>query len=169
MRRYGLPQARRGCVRPAPRHSSRAMSGVLPSRGRRLGRCHRRVRVRKTGAATTWSPDYSTGVVGNPGTGFARSGREDWGEGSAVRQGKPVSAEDFHPHPSPLPSRERGLIASRVPNLNCHCQEHSNNLSLRGVPGHPELVEGRGNLDDLEHASANPRCYGDGIATLRSQ
>ena len=43
------------------------------------------------------------------------------------------------------------------------------NLSLRGAPGHPELVEGRDNLDEAEHASTNRRCYGDGIATLRSQ
>ena len=35
--------------------------------------------------------------------------------------------------------------------------------------GHPELVEGRGNLDEVEHTSANRRCYDDGIATLRSQ
>ena len=32
-----------------------------------------------------------------------------------------------------------------------------------------EPVEGRGNLDGVEHTSANHRCYGDGIATLRSQ
>ena len=30
-------------------------------------------------------------------------------------------------------------------------------------------VEGRGNLDEAEHTSANRRCYGTGIATLRSQ
>ena len=43
------------------------------------------------------------------------------------------------------------------------------NLCLRGAPAHPELVEGRGNLDEVEHASANRRCYADEIATLRSQ
>ena len=43
------------------------------------------------------------------------------------------------------------------------------NLSLRGVPAHPELVEGRGNLDEAEHTSTNRGRYGDGIATLRSQ
>ena len=42
-------------------------------------------------------------------------------------------------------------------------------LSLRGTPAHPELVEGRGNLDEVEHTSANRRCYDAGIATLRSQ
>ena len=36
------------------------------------------------------------------------------------------------------------------------------NLSLRGA-------KRRGNLDEVEHASANRRCYGDEIATLRSQ
>ena len=43
------------------------------------------------------------------------------------------------------------------------------NLSLRGAPADPELVEGRGNLVEVEHTSANRRCYGDGIAALRSQ
>ena len=48
------------------------------------------------------------------------------------------------------------------------------NLSLRGAPAHPELVEGRGNLVEVEHTSANrhccgDRCYDDEIATLRSQ
>ena len=43
------------------------------------------------------------------------------------------------------------------------------NLSLRGVPAHPEFVEGRGNLDEAGHTSTNRGCYGDGIATLRSQ
>ena len=28
------------------------------------------------------------------------------------------------------------------------------NLSLRGAPAHPEPVEGRGNLDEVEHTSA---------------
>ena len=66
-------------------------------------------------------------------------------------------------------------------------------LSLRARPVHPELVEGRGNLvpidaplsssaqlslrgaqrrgnlDEVEHTFANRRCYGDEIATLRSQ
>ena len=41
-------------------------------------------------------------------------------------------------------------------------------LSLRTAPAHPELVEGRGNLDEVEHTSANRRRYGDEIATLRS-
>ena len=46
--------------------------------------------------------------------------------------------------------------------------------ALPGAPAHPELVEGRGNLDAAEHTSANhhcygDRCYGDEIATLRSQ
>ena len=36
------------------------------------------------------------------------------------------------------------------------------NLSLRGT-------QRRGNLDEVEHASANRLCYGDGIAPLRSQ
>ena len=36
------------------------------------------------------------------------------------------------------------------------------NLSLRGA-------QRRGNLDEIEHTSANRLCYGDGIATLRSQ
>ena len=42
-------------------------------------------------------------------------------------------------------------------------------LSLRGAPAHPELVEGRGNLVEVGHTSANRRCYGDEIAALRSQ
>ena len=50
-----------------------------------------------------------------------------------------------------------------------HREEHSVNLSLRGAPAHPEPVEGRGNLDEVEHTSANRRCYGEEIATLRSQ
>ena len=36
------------------------------------------------------------------------------------------------------------------------------NLSLRGA-------QRRGNLDEAEHTSTNRLCYGDGIATLRSQ
>jgi hypothetical protein len=36
------------------------------------------------------------------------------------------------------------------------------NLSLRGA-------QRRGNLDEVEHTSANRRCYDDEIATLRSQ
>ncbi len=36
------------------------------------------------------------------------------------------------------------------------------NLSLRGASR-------RGNLDEVEHTWANRRCYGVGIATLRSQ
>ena len=43
------------------------------------------------------------------------------------------------------------------------------NLSLRGSSAHPEFVEGRGNLDEVEHTSANRRRYGDEIAALRSQ
>ena len=43
------------------------------------------------------------------------------------------------------------------------------NLSLRGAPAHPEFVEERGDLDAAEHTSANRRCYGDEIDTLRSQ
>ena len=42
-------------------------------------------------------------------------------------------------------------------------------LSLRGASGHPELVEGRGNLDEVERTSANRGCYDAEIATLRSQ
>ena len=41
------------------------------------------------------------------------------------------------------------------------------NLSLRGSSAHPELVEGRGNLDEAEHTSTNRRCYGDEIANPR--
>ena len=36
------------------------------------------------------------------------------------------------------------------------------NLSLQGA-------QRRGNLDEAEHTSTNRRCYGDEIATLRSQ
>ena len=43
------------------------------------------------------------------------------------------------------------------------------NLSLRGASAHPELVEGRGNLDEFERTSATRRRKGDEIATLRSQ
>ena len=43
------------------------------------------------------------------------------------------------------------------------------NLSLRGAPAHPELIEGRGGLDEVEHTSANLHCCDDEIATLRSQ
>ena len=43
------------------------------------------------------------------------------------------------------------------------------NLSLRGAPAHPALVEGRSNLDEAEHTSTNRRSNGDGIATLRTQ
>ena len=39
-------------------------------------------------------------------------------------------------------------------------------LSLRGSSAHPELVEGRGNLVEVEHTSANHHCYGDEIANL---
>ena len=42
-------------------------------------------------------------------------------------------------------------------------------LSLRGAPAHPELVEERGNLVEVGHTSANRRCYGYEIAALRSQ
>ena len=42
------------------------------------------------------------------------------------------------------------------------------NLWWRGTPAHPELVEGRGNLDEAGHTSTNRRCYGrrDCHATL---
>ena len=44
------------------------------------------------------------------------------------------------------------------------------NLSLRGsTAAHGEPVEPRGNLDEVEHTSANRRRYGDEIAALRSQ
>jgi hypothetical protein len=43
------------------------------------------------------------------------------------------------------------------------------NQSLRGAPAHPELAEGRVNLDVVEHTLANRRCYDEGIATLRWQ
>ncbi len=36
------------------------------------------------------------------------------------------------------------------------------NLPLRGA-------RRRGKFDEAEHTSTNRRCYGDGIATLRSQ
>ena len=39
------------------------------------------------------------------------------------------------------------------------------NLSLRGASAHPELVEGRGNLDEAEQTATNRRCYGEEIAT----
>ena len=34
-------------------------------------------------------------------------------------------------------------------------------LSLPGASAHPELVEGRGNLVEVEHTSSNHHCYGD--------
>ena len=40
-------------------------------------------------------------------------------------------------------------------------------LSLRGSSAHPELVDGRGNLVEVEHTSANHHCYGDEIANPR--
>jgi hypothetical protein len=43
------------------------------------------------------------------------------------------------------------------------------NQSLRGAPAHPELAEGRGNLDEVVNTSANRLCYFDEIAALRSQ
>ncbi len=49
--------------------------------------------------------------------------------------------------------------------LTCICF----NPSLRGAPAHPELAEGRGNLDEVEHTSVNRRWYDNGIAALRSQ
>ena len=47
-------------------------------------------------------------------------------------------------------------------------------LSLRGAPAHPELVEVRGSLVEVEYPSVHHHCYGDHcyaneIATLRSQ
>ena len=53
--------------------------------------------------------------------------------------------------------------------MTCRVTRPRFNLSSLGAPAHPELVEGRGNLDEVERTAANRRCYGDGIATLRSQ
>ena len=44
----------------------------------------------------------------------------------------------------------------------CHYEGAHPHLSLRGA-------QRRGNLDEAEHTSANRRCYGAEIATLRSQ
>ena len=44
------------------------------------------------------------------------------------------------------------------PQPSCHCEERA-----------AQPVEPRGNLDEVEHTFANRRCYGDEIATLRSQ
>ena len=57
----------------------------------------------------------------------------------------------------------RGWASSAVPLMRTHFT-----LSLPGEPAHPELVERRGNLDEVEHTSANRRCYGNGIAMLHS-
>ena len=43
-----------------------------------------------------------------------------------------------------------------------HSEERRFDLSLR-------IAQRRGNLDEAEHTSTNRRCYGDEIATLRSQ
>ena len=64
--------------------------------------------------------------------------------------------------------RMRCWACSRA-HLIRHCEERSVILSLRGAPAHPEPVEGRGNLDVVGHTSANRCCYGEEIATLRSQ
>ena len=40
-------------------------------------------------------------------------------------------------------------------------------LILSPSKDHPELVEGRGNLDEAEHTSTNRRCCGDQIANPR--
>ena len=61
--------------------------------------------------------------------------------------------------------RARGVGCSRLPPLSIQtCL-----LPLRGAPAHPELVEGRGNLDDVAQTPANHPCCCDEIATLRSQ
>ena len=54
------------------------------------------------------------------------------------------------PRPAPSPLMGEGEI--RHPS------------SLRGASAHPELVEGRGNLDEAEFTSTNRRYYGDEIA-----
>ena len=59
-----------------------------------------------------------------------------------------------------LPTSDIGV------NINTPLTRTSFNLSLRRAPAHPELVEGRGNLDEAEHTSTNRRSNGDGIATL---
>ena len=60
------------------------------------------------------------------------------------------------------------VIASSAP--HCYCEQRpplviarsAPRLSLRGA-------QRRGNLDEAEHTSVNHHCYGDEIATLRSQ
>ena len=46
-----------------------------------------------------------------------------------------------------------------------HCEDLPLILSLS--KDHPELVEPRGNPVEVEHTSANRRCYGDEIANPR--
>ena len=74
--------------------------------------------------------------------------------------------------PSWVPARAGTTVARRSPGMGRVREELENGdeiaaltpttLSMRGA-------QRRGNLDGVEHMSANRRCYGDGIATLRSQ
>ena len=59
------------------------------------------------------------------------------------------------PAPSPLMGEGWGEGEIRHPS------------SLRGASAHPELVEGRGNLDEAEFTSTNRRYYSDKIANPR--
>ena len=67
-----------------------------------------------------------------------------------------------------LNTRRRTAVATttRLPryarNDKVGTHESQFNQSLRGA-------QRRGNLDEDEHTSANPRCYYDEIAVLRSQ
>ena len=70
--------------------------------------------------------------------------------------------------PAPMMARSyfsATALPTRLPALIRHCE----NLPLILSPSkdHPELVEGRGNLDDAEHMPTNRRCYGDEIANPR--
>ena len=47
----------------------------------------------------------------------------------------------------------------------CHCEDLP--LILSPSKDHPELVEGRGNLVEVEHTSTNRCCYGYEIANPR--
>ncbi len=74
-----------------------------------------------------------------------------------------------------LYTRRRTAVATatRLPryarNDKVGTHESQFNQSLRGAPAHPELAEGRGNLDEVVNTSANRLCYFDEIAALRSQ
>ena len=145
-----------------PRHRIKYGAGSNPLQSRERGSF---VRLRTNGGGRD-GPDFG------PQQGPALLRRRDCHATLAM------TGENSHPHPSPLPSRERGLVRHATLAMTggftlatVSSTGQAPTLSNQGRGG-PSTGSGRtevGGMDRILGRSRDRHCYGDEIATLRSQ